>query len=306
MIHCLDTEVADKVGVYAALIYNKIIDWCKYHKERNEFFFDGHFWMYNSRSSWVAHFSYMSDKNIQTALEKLVNSGLIIKGNYSENKFNRTNWYALADESPLTSSGQSNASTIDQQRSNTLTDSGQSIDQQRSNITNNTIQDNTNTQKRENKKNARAREREEVINEIIAENTAWVENQIKSGIEPDDIPALLDYTYDHLVNIGDEPTRQNLMRCAHFKIRDFKEYKRREAIKAIPINDRRMALWDEVCKYREEYSYTIRFNWTERMVKPSKSDPDIMIFEEQPGLNVPVELNKYKLRYEQRNQYTAL
>lgn len=298
------TQVGKLVGTDAALIFSEIARWVHKNKANDTNFHDGKYWAFNTKKGWVPYFEgYFTERQIKYAIDKLKKAGLIERGEYNKLPTDRTSWYTLTALGWSLSGYEFEADT---QRPFQQTRDDRSNGQPASALTSIEHTNILTYQKRENKKNARAREREEVINEIIAENTAWVENQIKSGIEPDDIPALLDYTYDHLVNIGDEPTRQNLMRCAHFKIRDFKEYKRREAIKAIPINDRRMALWEEVCKYREEYSYTIRFNWTERMVKPSKSDPDIMIFEEQPGLNVPVELNKYKLRYEQRNQHTAL
>ena len=298
MIHSLDTDIADKVGVHAALIFNKILDWCKYHKERNEFFFDGHFWMYNSRSSWAAHFSYMSEKNIRTALDKLVDAGLIIKGNYSESKLNRTNWYALADESPLTSSGQSNSSKT----ANPLAASGQSIGPQRPNITIYTRQNNTSTIKEE-KKIARARE--EIIADIIENNRAWCENQIKAGIEPDDIPALLDFAYDYHINTkGEEPARQQLMSDAFYQLRNFKEHKRREAIRAIDIEERKRELWKKLLPFIgkefprpmvvEFYKFCINLN------------DGIMYFEQWPEYDIEASLRQHKVKHEQRNQRTAL
>ena len=298
MIHSLDTDIADKVGVHAALIFNKILDWCKYHKERNEFFFDGHFWMYNSLSSWAAHFSYMSEKNIRTALDKLVDAGFIIKGNYSESKLNRTNWYALADESPLASSGQSNFPKT----ANPFAASGKSICPQRPNITIYTRQNNTSTIKEE-KKIARARE--EIIADIIENNTAWVENQIKAGIEPDDIPALLDFAYDHYVNTkGEEPGRQQLMGDAFYQLRKFKEHRRREGIRARDIEERKRELWKKLLPFIgkefprpmvvEFYKFCINLN------------DGIMYFEQWPEYDLEASLRQHKVKYEQRNKHSAL
>ena len=244
----------------------------------------------------IAHFLNTSEKNASKLLNSLIKKGYVVMTRFD----GRKRFISSTLETVVGSIPQSDGVSIHQKVESDPTKKATILVTEYNSNEFNSIE-------KENKKNAQARAREEAIKDIIENNTAWVENQIKSGIEPDDITALLNFAYDHYINTkGEEPGRQQLMNEAFYQLRYFKEHKRREAIKAIPINDRRMALWNEVCKYREEYSYTIRFNWTERMVKPSKSDPDIMIFEEQPGLNVPVELNKYKLRYEQRNQHTAL
>lgn len=299
MIHSLDTDIADKVGVHAALIFNKILDWCKYHKERNEFFFDGHFWMYNSRSSWAAHFSYMSEKNIRTALDKLVDAGLIIKGNYSESKLNRTNWYALADESPLTSSGQSNSSKT----ANPLAASGQSIGPQRPNITIYTRQNNTSTI--ESKKNsACAHTREGVVADIIENNRAWVENQIKAGVEPDDIPALLDFAYDHYVNTkGEEPSRQQLMSDAFYQLRYFKEHMRCERLRAIPYEERKNELWQQLRQLMPKYGKDLVTRFYAYQIKLKDG---LMNAEQSPDFDPDAALTQWKLNDERNNKHTAI
>ncbi|MEJ6746403.1 MAG: hypothetical protein QNK98_06555 [Yoonia sp.] len=55
------------------------------------------YWTYNSISAFAELFPYLTEKHIRTALEKLVKSGLILKGNFSDDRYDRTCWYALGD-----------------------------------------------------------------------------------------------------------------------------------------------------------------------------------------------------------------
>lgn len=164
---------------------------------------------------------------------------------------------------------------------------------------------NTNTSLLINKEKKIARAREEIIADIIENNTAWVENQIKSGIEPDDIPALLDFAYDYHINTkGEEPARQQLMSDAFYQLRNFKEHKRREAIGAKDIEERKRDLWKKLLPFIgkefprpmvvEFYKFCINLN------------DGIMYFEQWPEYDIEASLRQHKVKYEQRNKHTTL
>ncbi len=285
-IHSFNTDIAVQVGVNGAVIYEAIKWWCVKHKVDGTNHYDGNWWVFNSRRAWCELFPYLSEQNIKTALNKLVNAGLILKGNYNTEKFDRTNWYAIADKTSLVASNQSlvnfNQCIGENQPTNTITST---------NITS-TI--------KEEKKIARARE--EIIADIIENNRAWVENQIKSGIEPDDIPALLGYAYDHLVNTGDEPNSKAVMRCAFFKLRDFKEHKRREQLRAIPYKDRKKALWQQLRNLMPKYGEELVTRFYAYQIKERDG---LMNSEQSPDFDPDTELTQWKLNDEKR-QRTAL
>lgn len=98
MIYKFDSEVAAIVGINAAVIFDNIGFWAATNAANERNYFDGHYWTYNSINAFQTLFPFLSVKNIRTALEKLESGGFIISGCYSENKRNRTKWYALSDK----------------------------------------------------------------------------------------------------------------------------------------------------------------------------------------------------------------
>ena len=97
MDHHFDIKIAEKYGVNAAVIYNNICYWVTKNKSENRHFYNGKHWTYASKSGLAKLFPYMTARQIDYALNKLIGAGLIICGNFSENKFERTKWYTLGD-----------------------------------------------------------------------------------------------------------------------------------------------------------------------------------------------------------------
>jgi hypothetical protein len=106
--HKFNTEHAEKYGLNEAIILQNIIFWIATNKSNNthehkvvDGDFDGELrtWTYNSVKSFSTIFNYLTPKQIRTALDKLNEKGVLLKGNYNTNKTERTNWYALCDES---------------------------------------------------------------------------------------------------------------------------------------------------------------------------------------------------------------
>lgn len=82
----------------AAIIFNHIFFWLRQNKSRNINQHDGHTWMYQSMPEIAQQFPYLSEKQVRTALDILIEKGYILKGRYSTNKFDRTNWYSVTNE----------------------------------------------------------------------------------------------------------------------------------------------------------------------------------------------------------------
>ena len=98
MKHLFEVGVAEEYGINAAVLLENICYWTKYNEANNINFFDGCYWTFNSRKALKEQFPYLSERQIGTALEKLINDGLIIKGNYNKLPYDRTLWYALTDK----------------------------------------------------------------------------------------------------------------------------------------------------------------------------------------------------------------
>lgn len=95
MFHMFDVDIAKKFGVNAAILMQNIFFWCEHHRANNKCFHDGYYWTFNSARAFAELFPYMSEYQIRTALQKLVDGGMIITGNYNKSAYDRTTWYAV-------------------------------------------------------------------------------------------------------------------------------------------------------------------------------------------------------------------
>ena len=98
MKHIFDVEIAQKYGIHAAILLESLGYWIKRNEANDKNFFDGTYWTYNSRRAYRELFPYMSERNINTAFEKLINDGLIITSSYNKSAYDRTLWYALTEK----------------------------------------------------------------------------------------------------------------------------------------------------------------------------------------------------------------
>lgn len=98
MEHSFDIDIAAKVGVNAAVIYNNILHWVKKNAANGENFHDGYYWTYNSNKAFAELFPYMTDRQVRTALKKLKEEGYILTANYNANTYDRTLWYTIIND----------------------------------------------------------------------------------------------------------------------------------------------------------------------------------------------------------------
>lgn len=98
MKHIFDVDIAKQYGVNAAILLENISYWIKQNEANGTNFFDGHYWTFNSRRAYRELFPYMSERQINTAFDKLISDGLVITGNYNKLAYDRTLWYALTQK----------------------------------------------------------------------------------------------------------------------------------------------------------------------------------------------------------------
>lgn len=98
MNHMFDVEIATEYGICEAIILNNLYFWCERSRANGKHYYDGHYWTYNSNKAMQELFPYMTERKIGTALQKLVDEGIILKGHYSANKYDRTLWYAFTEK----------------------------------------------------------------------------------------------------------------------------------------------------------------------------------------------------------------
>ncbi|WP_407453520.1 conserved phage C-terminal domain-containing protein [Methanobrevibacter sp.] len=97
MQHHFDIEVATKYGIIPAILLNHLYFWIEKNKANEKNFFEDRYWTYNSAKAFSNLFPYLSTRQINYSLQKLIDEKLIITGNYNQSKYDRTLWYAITD-----------------------------------------------------------------------------------------------------------------------------------------------------------------------------------------------------------------
>jgi hypothetical protein len=92
-------EHAKVYGINEAILLNHFIFWIKKNAAEGRNCIDGRTWTFNSRSKMLKLLDFFTEQNLKTAINNLEKHGVIIKSNFNQKKYDKTNWYALADES---------------------------------------------------------------------------------------------------------------------------------------------------------------------------------------------------------------
>ena len=99
MTYSFDIDVAKEYGVNEAILIANLQFWIRKNRANDKNFYDGRYWTYNSIKAWQELFPFWTEKTIRTIINHLIEKGVIITGNYNQSKYDRTLWYAFADES---------------------------------------------------------------------------------------------------------------------------------------------------------------------------------------------------------------
>ena len=97
-MHYFDVKIAQEYGINCAIILQNILHWVRKNEANGKHFHDGAYWTYNSTKAFAELFPYLTQKQIETALKKLRDDGILQTGNYNDFKYDRTLWYALTQK----------------------------------------------------------------------------------------------------------------------------------------------------------------------------------------------------------------
>ena len=103
MEYSFDINVAKKYGVDEAIMIKNFQYWIMKNKASGKHFYDGRTWTYNSTKAFIDLFPFWKEYQIRRVLDSLIKQGIIIIGNYNKNAYDRTLWYAFANEEILNS-----------------------------------------------------------------------------------------------------------------------------------------------------------------------------------------------------------
>lgn len=98
MIHSFDSDIAAEYGILEAVLVYNIHYWIEKNKANGKNFYDGTYWTYNSTKAFSSLFPYASERQIKAALKHLRDKEILKTGNYNENTYDRTLWYALTEK----------------------------------------------------------------------------------------------------------------------------------------------------------------------------------------------------------------
>lgn len=94
--HNLHVEIATALkSADLALFLNHISYWVNYNKRLGRNFHDGRYWTYQTLKELHAHFPYWTEKQLRLIKEKLIKTGILIKGNFNQSKYDQTIWYTI-------------------------------------------------------------------------------------------------------------------------------------------------------------------------------------------------------------------
>lgn len=97
MQHHFNTEIAKQYDIITAILLDNFYYWIEKNRLNERNLKDGRYWTYNTKKAIAEWFPYLNERQLDYALKKMVEQGLLIKGNYNENKYDRTLWYAITD-----------------------------------------------------------------------------------------------------------------------------------------------------------------------------------------------------------------
>lgn len=95
MEHSFNVYIAEKYGVHAAILLNNLEHWIAHNKANNTNYRDGYYWTFNSKRAFAELFPYMNERQIDYALKKLIDDGIIITSKYNTSAYNHTLWYTI-------------------------------------------------------------------------------------------------------------------------------------------------------------------------------------------------------------------
>jgi len=103
--HSFDTAIAKKYGTFEAIFVKNMVLWTQTNAAKKSKRKDGslkHFheerwWAFGTPAFFSAYFPYIKERHLKDILKSCVKQGLLLKNNFNEKKYDRTNWYSLSD-----------------------------------------------------------------------------------------------------------------------------------------------------------------------------------------------------------------
>lgn len=92
-----NAELAQRHGVNGAIFLHAMAFWIAKNQANGRHFHEGRTWTYNTLEALAKLFPFWTRRQVERITAKLREEGALLTGNFSEDRTNRTVWYALPD-----------------------------------------------------------------------------------------------------------------------------------------------------------------------------------------------------------------
>lgn len=97
MTHHFKVALAKEYGIEEAILIDEFYFQITRNRANDKNFFDGRYWTYNTQKAYVDIFPYLNAGKVKRVINSLLEKGILLKGNYNANQYDRTNWYSFSD-----------------------------------------------------------------------------------------------------------------------------------------------------------------------------------------------------------------
>ena len=98
MEHRFNVQFAKDYGIEEAILIENLYFWIAKNVANEKHKYERRYWTYNSAKAFAELFPYINETKIYRVLAHLEDVEFIIKGKFSQDKHDRTNWYSFSDK----------------------------------------------------------------------------------------------------------------------------------------------------------------------------------------------------------------
>ena len=93
--HFFLSEIACEIGLIPALLLEYVTFWVSSNERNNveQVYKDGKYWTYGSIAQIQKKLPYLTNKQIRTGMDKLIELRIVEIGNYNKKAYDKTKWY---------------------------------------------------------------------------------------------------------------------------------------------------------------------------------------------------------------------
>jgi hypothetical protein len=93
-----DAGDAVKYGMLEAILIRHFTYWINKNRMDGRNYYDGRTWSYTKVQAIADYLRFATYSQVRRAIDNLCEQGVLVKGSYNENTYDRTSWYAFAEE----------------------------------------------------------------------------------------------------------------------------------------------------------------------------------------------------------------